>query len=103
MGWGIEFKTNIFLNKMSIQNIFDLYDIIKEKESELEAMKTAIYMYASSDPKLLISDEWKDDPIIFIQLKIKEILTEIEELITVLTNLYHYKEYLEDNGKSDEV
>lgn len=103
MGWGIDFKADIFLNKMSIQNIFDLNDIIEEKESELEAMKIAIYMYASSDPKLLISDEWKDDPIVFIQLKVKEILNEIEELITILKNLYHYKEYLEDNGKSDEI
>ena len=67
----LNLKQIFFLNKMSIQNIFDLIDIIKEKESELEAMKIAIYMYASSDPKLLISDEWKDDPIIFIQLKIK--------------------------------
>lgn len=103
MGWGIDFKADIFLNKMSIQNIFDLNDIIEEKESELEAMKIAIYMYASSDPKLLISDDWKDDPIVFIQLKVKEILTEIEELTTLLTNLYHYKEYLEDDGKSNEV
>ena len=63
MGWGIDFKTNIFLNKITITSKGDLLDLIKEKETDVLKLKSLIRMYVSGSPKEIAPKHWEDDVI----------------------------------------
>ena len=95
MGWNINFKADIFLNKIIISNKYQLLDLIEEKEKELTTYKEQIMMFVSSTPKDITSTEWKDEPIRFLQNEVNTIFEEYNENIKLLKDLYYYKEYLE--------
>lgn len=96
MGWGIDFKADIFLNRISIENMYQLEDIIEEKKKELLMCKEQIMMFTSSTPKDIIPEEWKEEPIRFLQNEVDSILEDYNENMNLLRDLYYYKEYLEN-------
>lgn len=97
MSWGIDFKADVFLKRMSINNIEHLKDIIQEEEDNLKDYKEQIMMFVSSTPSDVIPDEWNDAPIKFLQLELNSIFEQYKETIMLLKDLYYYKEYLEDD------
>jgi hypothetical protein len=96
MGWGIDFKANIFLSKMSFSNESELLELIKEKEDDIITYQKQILMYVSSNPKDIVPDDWKDEPIQFLQSEIERLFEVYDTTLNLLKDLYYYKEYLKD-------
>lgn len=97
MGYGIDFKADIYLNRISIENKYQLEDMVQEKEKELITYKEQIMMFVSSNPKDIIPDDWKDEPIRFLQNEVDQIFEGYDENMNLLKDLYYYKEYLEEH------
>jgi len=87
MGWGTSFKTEIYLNRIVFDNKGQLEDEIEETEKNIEKSKQQILMYASASPKDIISDDWKEESISFINIKVNDLLNQIEEDTELLYKL----------------
>lgn len=94
MGWGIEFKADISLNRASYQNAYEINDKIEELNREIEVCKAKIKMFSSSTLKDVIDPDWKEQPIDWLNLQIEELLKSIEENTISMYNLRLYLEYL---------
>lgn len=92
MGWGTDFTTNIYLSRQIFKSSFQLEDKIKEIEKEISEIKSKILMYASSNIKDILPEEWNNEPIHFIQVNVTEDLDLLEEKIIELYNLMLYKQ-----------
>jgi hypothetical protein len=95
MGWGIDFNIDIFLSKVSIKNKYELEDLIKEKEADIENSKKELCIIAGASPRDITPPDFNDDITFYIRVKISNILEDILEAHKLLIDLYYYKEYLE--------
>jgi hypothetical protein len=98
MGWGTDFTADIYLSKETYGSIYELEDKIKEDEKYLEDINAKILMYASSNPKDLVPEDWKDEPINFIHFEVKKLLDELYETDMLLCRRYLYLEYLKEHN-----
>jgi hypothetical protein len=55
-------------------------------------------MYVASNPKDIIPDEWKEEPIRWLQDESLELLSIIEENLNLLFKIDHLLEYLKENN-----
>ena len=92
MGWGTDFTADIFLSKIVFENEYQLQSKIEETESEISSVVEMLMMYACSNPKDILPEEWKDDGVSFVHAKVKELIDEYRHLIRLYTDLNHYKE-----------
>lgn len=97
MGWGIDFKADIFLSKQSFSSIQELEHKIEETESFIESCRKELCMYAIANPKDIIPEDWKEDSIVFIKMKIDEVVDYIIENTELLSKLYLLKEVAQEN------
>ena len=96
MGWGTDFKADIFLNRIIINNDSELDDLIREAEYDLNEIKTRLNMYVASNPKDITPDEWKEESLRFLHTNVNELIDELQEKTVLQYNLGLYKQYLED-------
>ena len=96
MSWGIEFNIDIFLSHVSVNSKGELEDLIQEKEQDIARYKEAMLMYASSSPKEITPEDWREESINFIQNQVNMIFVDYEETLNLLKDLYYYREYLKD-------
>jgi len=92
--WGTNFKTDIFLKRISFSYDSEVDDKIEEISEDIQKLKEKINMYVSANVKDLIPLDWQEEPITFIQMKISEIWEELEAQYSLLYKLNLYKEYL---------
>ena len=98
MGWGTDFTADIYLNRLIFDSIYELEDTIQNCKDEIEEYNRALLMYASSNPKDIIPEEWKDEPINFMRIEVSRILRELEDEIKHLKDLEYYLQYLKENN-----
>lgn len=91
MGWGTEFKANIYLSRIDV-NEKTVDDKIEYALEFIESLEKELYMYASCNIKDVVPEEWGDQPIDFIKIKIDDILSELRKEYSKLTDLHHFKE-----------
>lgn len=96
MGWGTDFKADIFLNSIVINNDSELDDLIRETEYDINEIKTRLNMYVASNPKDITPDEWKEESLRFLHTNVNELIDELQEKTVLQYNLGLYKQYLED-------
>lgn len=87
MSWGTSFKTEIYISRIVFENKGLLEDTIKETEKNIERSKQQILMYASASPNDIISDDWKEESISFINIKVNDLLIQIEDDSVLLYKL----------------
>ena len=98
MGWGTDFTSNIYLNKQTYLNIYQVNDKIDELEEERDYYETKLHMYSSSNVKDIVPRDWMDDdPISWLQKEVSQILQELNEINVELYKLGLYKEFLDSN------
>ena len=97
MGWGTDFKIDIYLNRKVFSNKYEVEDKISELEQSIENNKSLLKIYASSTPSDIIPEEYKDDPIGWINNEINLIFETIEEELLDCYRFRLYLEYLEEN------
>jgi len=110
MGWGIDFtktisigkrifSADVFLNRQDYgENPFVVQDAIDAIEDNVRREEERLLMYASSDP-LSVVPEKEDEPVFWLQLRVRESIDMLREYYVKLYELRLYKEYLETNGK----
>ena len=97
MGWGTNFKTNIYLNKITFESYEHLVSRISELKEDILETKKSIYMYSVSNPSEIVPDEHKDNKIMFIKTELNYLLSSYEEDLNELQLLKIFKKYLDDN------
>jgi hypothetical protein len=102
MGWGTQFKTDIYLSRVSLKNISEVNDAIAECESMIKMFEQDLLILASlnntpkkgRDLELVIFD---------IRSRVNEAFEGAKEEIINLTKLTTLKEHLEDGGEVENV
>lgn len=102
MGWGIDFKTDIYLSKQDYgENTELVKDEILELEKGINSSKEKILMYAAATPKdISMPTEESIDIIFNIQIEINETLDYIRECTEKILNLTYYQRYLENKKEN---
>lgn len=104
MGWGIEFKTDVYLSRQSYSSKIDVEDKISELTTEIKDLEASLKMYAASTPRDIIfrsedaADE-VDDAISYINLRVTEFLEFYRESVVDRHKLQLYLEYLNDGNE----
>jgi predicted RNase H-like nuclease (RuvC/YqgF family) len=92
MGYGIQFKPDIFIPRLTLSTVSELKDKIEETEEYIEDIQRRLLMWASSNPRDVIPEDWKNEPINFIRNEVSEL---IDFLLEESTNLHNLKTLLE--------
>jgi len=98
MGFGTEFKADIYISRKVFTSIAEVQDYRSELEDDIITDKAKVLMYVSATPKDVIPDDWKDEPIRWLQDQLVELLRNIEENLNLLFKIDHYLEYLKENN-----
>jgi hypothetical protein len=98
MSFGTDFKVDIYISRKTFTSIEEVQEYRNELEEEIVRYKSRLQMYVSSNPKDIIPNEWKEEPIRWLQDESLELLTIIEENLNLLFKIDHYLEYLKENN-----
>lgn len=88
MGWGTEFKCDVYFNKQTFNSEFELKDKIKELEEQSKNCREQILMFCAASPKDLTSEDWKDDSIRFVHFEVTRLIEELSQISGELMKLY---------------
>lgn len=95
MSWGIDFTADIYLSKQSYRTVMEVKDRIDVLMREVQDYETTIKMYISANPKDIVAEEWKDDPIVWLKNQVDELFISIHENEVEIYKLGLYAEFLE--------
>jgi chaperone required for assembly of F1-ATPase len=98
MSFGTEFKADIYISRKVFTSIAEVQDYRDELKEEIVRYKSRLLMYVASNPKDIIPDEWKEEPIRWLQDESLELLSVIEENLNLLFKIDHLLEYLKENN-----
>ncbi len=101
MGYGIQFKPDIFLSKCTISTVEELEEKIEETKQYIEDTQSRILMWAAANPKDVVPNSWKEEPINFIRNEVRDILNFIAEESEMLTKLNILLEYVKSEKITD--
>ena len=101
MGWGIDFKADIYLSHQDYHNnIHQVQDEIDSLNRDLEIAKQQIMMFCIGTPKDLVVEE-TGSLVFTINNDVNELLNEIKESEIKIYQLELYKEYLTDKNNEN--
>jgi len=98
MGWGIEFKSDIFLSRQSYSSKSEVEDKISEISESIVDCESKLKMLAIATPKDIVSTEDSGDMINFFNDEVLGLVEELEELTVNRFKLNLYLEYLNEGG-----
>ena len=97
MSWGTDFKVNVFIKHVNVENIAQAQDYIDELDESIEDCKRKIAMYAASNPNDLVRDtDWSDEPIDWLNMRINELWDDIIDFMNQRFKLELFIGHLED-------
>jgi len=96
MGWGTNFNMNLYLSHMTFDSIQDVRDKITENDNYINDAKQKIKMFASSTPSSIVPEDWKDEPINWLNAEIESLIDEMTESIKENVLLDQYFQFLEN-------
>lgn len=99
MGWGTTINAEIYISRVQFENKLMLEDKISELEKDIEADKSKILMFCSANPKDVVPEEWKDEPIVFIYNNVQDIFDNIHTNEILLYELYLLKDNFDTHIK----
>ena len=100
MAWGTEFKADIYLNRMSFNSILEINSKLKENDLWIKSNKDKIKMLCSSNVRDVVPEEWKDEPVEWLNIQCNDYINQIIEYEKENQLLELYKEYLENEGNT---
>lgn len=98
MGWGTDFKIDIYLNRQIYKNREEVEYKIEEEKEYIQSIKDRLKMFASSNIADIIPNDWKDQPIDWLNTQIDDLLDEYNNTKFNLIQLELYLEYLKENN-----
>ena len=89
MAWGIDFKANVYLSRITFTSIYQVEDKIKELEDEINTAREILSMLAIASPNTIIEQD--EDPIYSIKNRVEDQVNIIIEAqyTLVLVRLYY--------------
>jgi len=99
MAWGIDFNTTLTLMRQEYSSISEVEMQIKEYDKQISDIEIKLKMLISSTPKDIIPDDWKEEPINWLNQNIDEEFTCYQEILIERFKLYQYIEFLKENDK----
>lgn len=89
MAWGIDFKANVYLSRITFTSIYQVEDKIKELEDEINTAREILSMLAIASPNTIIEQD--EDPIYSIKNRVEDQVNIIIEAqyTLVLVSLYY--------------
>lgn len=96
MGWGTDFKADIYLSRLKFENKGLVEDKIEELEGILDSIRQQILMYGSSNIKDVTPEDWKEEAIRFVHVEVSQLLAEYDENFKLLIDLKYYHEHLSE-------
>jgi len=103
MGWGTDFKADVYLNRQTFSSKFEVEDKIEDLSKSINDNESILKMYASSTPSAIVPEDLKEDTIGWLNNEINMILDTLHEEIIEKYNLKLYLEYLEEKEKPEEI
>ena len=97
MGWGIEFKTDVYLNRMQFGSMQEVEEKIEENKLGIEDAKQRIKMFVSATPNSIIPKDWEEEPINWLVNSVNGWFELIEDYTRENVLLNQYVEHLEKN------
>ena len=99
MGWGIEFKADIYLSRQSYLNKIGVEDRIAELDTDICDCETQLKMFAAATPSDVVPSDFDGDKVSWLNNEISEALETYKELIVERHKTYLYLEYLNEGGE----
>ena len=90
MGWGTEFRTNIYLSRYIFRTEGEIEEVITSKKESLQKSKELVLMYAIGNWSE-IKD--KEDDILTLQSIIDDL---VQDISTTSTDIYKLELYLDE-------
>lgn len=98
MGWGTQFKTEIFLSKEIYNSIYEIKDEIEDIKKNINYLESKVLILIGSTPKDIIPEDWNEEPNSWLVSEFNGIKTEIESDYQRLFRLELFLDYLETNN-----
>ena len=102
MGWGTQFKTDIYLSRVSLTTVSQVEDAILESEKMISMCEQDLLILASLN-HTIDKERTLEDVLFDIRVKVNEAIDGIKEEVVILTKLRILKEHLEDGGEVENV
>lgn len=100
MGWGVDFKANIYLKRQEYnKNKFLVQDAIAECKVEINNIISHLHMLGASTPKDVVPEDYKEDILNWIHQEIENSYDQLKESIVKEYQHGLYLEYLEETEK----
>jgi hypothetical protein len=99
MSYGIDFKADIYLSRQSYESKEGLIDAIEHDGYDIESYESQLRMFISANPKDIIPDEWKDEPLSYLYTESGHLLDELKEAIMARHLKQLYLQYLEEGNE----
>lgn len=96
MGYGTDFKADIYLNRMIFTNKYELENKIEENKGYISDSIQKIKMFAAANPRDIVDAEWKEEPINWINNQINDLMESINEFSFENYRLELYLDYIND-------
>jgi hypothetical protein len=96
MTWGTSFKTDISLLRETYSSEIDIEDTINELNTDIRDLESKIKMFTTVSFREIITEEWKDEPINWINNQINELFKSYSELIIRQYKLELYLDYVKE-------
>lgn len=90
MGWGTDFKADIFLNRQTFANKFEVEEAIREKTNDIIQNEMLMLGYAMATPKDIFPNS--DDVAFDVKIAVGDVLENLEELYVSKYKLSLYLE-----------
>jgi hypothetical protein len=98
MGWGTNFKTDIFISKQFFGSKGDIEMRLDELDKTINDIEASLKMYASATPKDIMPEDWKEDPINWFDIKLNELFENYQEAVVKRFKVGLYRDYIEENN-----
>ena len=96
MVWGTFFKSDISLHRENFTSKLGVEDDIDELNIDIKDIESRIKMYTTVSLKEIIPEDWGEEPINWISIRINELLKSYTESIIKRYKLELYLEYINE-------
>jgi len=100
MGWGTLFNTEIYLSREMYSSQFEVEEKLAEIDKHLNVLISSIKMFATASPSEIIPEDWKDEPVNWLNNKIDELIDSYDELMIQQFRLTLYLEHIKENPEN---
>jgi len=98
MGFGTSFKTEVYLNRLTFSHLSEVEEKVEDRRLHIEDIKRRLLMFASANVRDIIPDDWKDEPINWVNNNVDDLLSDFVTNVRELMHLEAFLEYVKEGG-----